>query len=243
MNTLQQLWFSQKEEEIFLYLVEYWTSSASEVAGKLWYPKSSINFIADTLWEKGFLKKTFRKNTWYYEVDIDILEWSIESELDLRKTMLETYIPELREKNKNVLVKPKIIFLDGKESCMNAYRELLRVKEKVFYEFGAHADLVAAFGEKFMNEFIQERVKKKIFCESIGSAGEIEKLIQTHDEEHFRKLDIFSLEYGEISSSIAVYGSNVLILNLKWWLYSGVRVENPSFAETLKTVFLICRRK
>ena len=133
----------------------------------------------------------------------------------MRREVLQKFLPELREKNKNILIKPKIIFLDGKESCMNAYREILKAQDKVFYEFGAHKDLVEAFGEDFMNGFIQERVAKQVFCESIGSAGEVEREIQNYDAEHFRKLDIFSLEYGEISSSIAVYDSNVLILNLK----------------------------
>ncbi len=242
MNELQQLWFSQKEEEIYLYLVEYGSSSASEIARKLGYPKSSINFIADALWEKGFLKKSYRKNTGYYETDIDVLENSIEQELLLRQEVLKNMIPELREKNKNVLVKPKIIFLDGKESCANAYRELLNTKEKVFYEFGAHADLVEAFGEEFMDNFIAERVRTQVFCESIGSAWEVEQEIQKHDSEHFRKLDVFSLNYWEISSSIAIYDSKVLILNLKWWMYSGVRVEDPSFATTLKTIFMISRK-
>ena len=242
MSNLQELWFSHKEEEVFLYLVEYGLSSASEVARKLGYPKSSINFIADALWERWFLKKSYRKNTWYYEADIDVLEWYIKNELSIRKTVLEDFIPELREKNKNVLIKPKIVFLDGKESCMHAYRDLLTVKEKIFYEFGAHADLVEAFGEEFMNSFITQRVKSQVFCESIGSAWDVEREIQKQDHEHLRKLDIFSLEYGEISSSIAVYDSNVLILNLKWWVYSWVRVENQSFAKTLKTVFMICRK-
>lgn len=243
MKYLEQLWFSGKEEEAFLYLVEYGVSSASEIAKKLWYPKSSINFIADALWEKWLLKKSFRKNTGYYEADIDVLEWSIHSELDLRKEVLEAYIPKLREANKNVLVKPKIIFLDGEESCKQAYLELLKWQERVFYEFGAHADLVGAFWEAFMDDFIAERVQKQIFCESIGSAWQVEKDIQKLDSGHFRRLDIFPLSYGEISSSIAVYDGNVLILNLKWWVYSWVRVENNSFAETMKTIFMICRKK
>ena len=241
MNNLQELWFSQKETEVFLYLVEYGVSSASEIAKKLWYPKSSINFIADTLWEQWFLKKSFRKNTGYYEADIDMLEGFIEKEVQLRQAVLKNMIPEFREKNKNVLIKPKIVFFDGKELCMNAYKELLQVKEKRFYEFGAHKDLVDAFGEDFMDSFIANRVRTQVFCESIGSAWEVEREIQKQDHEHLRKLDIFSLEYGEISSSIAIYDDKVLILNLKWWVYSWVRVENQSFAQTLKTIFMICR--
>jgi sugar-specific transcriptional regulator TrmB len=151
-----------------MYLIEYGLSSASEISKKMGIPKSSVNFIADNLWEKGIVKKSFRAKTGYYEADIDLLEKSILTELSEKQEALKEILPTLREKNKNTISRPKITFIDGIEGCKLAYAQLLKVKGE-FLEFGAHADLENAFGSSFMDDFIAKRVEQKIFCDSVGT--------------------------------------------------------------------------
>jgi predicted DNA-binding transcriptional regulator len=57
---LIELWFNKKEVEVYLYLIEFDISPASEIGKHLDYPKSTINFLADNLWKRGVLKKSFR---------------------------------------------------------------------------------------------------------------------------------------------------------------------------------------
>jgi hypothetical protein len=154
---------------------------------------------------------------------------------------LEETLPTLQEMNKNIQSKPKIIFLDGEENCKNAYIELLDTKD-IFYEFGAHSDLAEAFGDDFMNNFIQERVSRWIFCDSIWNSSDVEKILQEKDIEQMRSLSIFDKSFGSIYSSIAIYGDRVLVLNLRG-IYTGVQIQNRELAETLKTIFRICKSK
>ena len=237
---LQELWFNEKEAEVFLYLIEYWISAASEVATHVSFPKSTVNFLADNLWKQGMVKKSFRKKTGYYEVDIQAFEDKIISDIDTKKSVLLDIIPELKEKNKNIISKPKILFFDGEDACKQEYLRILKVKDKVFYEFGAHRDLAEAFGGDFMNDFIAQRVKKKVFCDSIGSSWEVEESLQKLDTEHYRSLKIFDKNTWDIRSSISIYDDNVLILNL-WCVCTWVKIENREFAETMKTIFLISK--
>ena len=44
--------FSEKESQVYLYLIEYGTSGASEIAKHLRIPKSTVNFIAENLWKR-----------------------------------------------------------------------------------------------------------------------------------------------------------------------------------------------
>ncbi len=238
----QQLWkigLNPKEIKVYLYLIEYGISGASEVAKHISLPKSSVNFLADNLWRRWFLRKSFRWNTSYYEADISLLETSIAQEIKEKGAFLEEVIPKLRDKNKNVKSSPKIVFFHGVESCKKAYWELLKVKD-VFYELGAHEDLANTFWWDFMNDFIAERVKRKIFCDSLWSYGEVEAELQKSDAKEFRSLMLFPESFGTIGSSIAIYEDKVLILNLcdaDTW----VRIENKEFAETMKTIFRICK--
>lgn len=75
--------------------------------------------------------------------------------------------------------------------------------------------MVGAFGTEFMDQFIEMRKKKGIFCESIGSDGHTEQKLKAKDREDLRNLTLYGSEYGVIGSSIAIYEDRVLILNLK----------------------------
>lgn len=238
---LQELWLGDKEIKVFLYLVEYGVSPASEVAKHIWIPKSTINFLADNLWKRWILKKSFRKKTGYYEADISSFEENILSDMERKQTLLDALIPELKEKNKNIISKPKILFFDGLDACKKEYLKLLKTKDKVFYEFWAHGDLAEAFGNDFMNDFINQRVKKKIFCDSIWSNSQVENNLQKLDEKHYRRLKIFDTDIGEIKSSISIYDDNVMILNLGS-VCTWVCIQNREFAVTMKTIFLISQK-
>lgn len=243
-NKFKKLWFSEKETDIYLYLVEYWISPASEIARALNIPKSTINFIADNLWKRLVLKKSFRWKTWYYEAEINNLEENILKEIEEKSKVISEILPYLKEKWKSIISKPKITFIDWLDSCINSYLEILKIKKdqnwiKKFYEFWAHEDLEKAFWKKFMQDFIDSRVKKQIFCKSIWSDWEVEKELKLKDNVQMRNLKLFPKNLWEIKSSIVMYENKVLILNLNA-IFTGVLIENREFYETMKSIFNIC---
>jgi HTH-type transcriptional regulator, sugar sensing transcriptional regulator len=134
IEKLQILGMNEKETKVYLYLVEYGISGASEIAKHLGFPKSTVNFLADTLWNNGYLSKSVRANTHYYEADISLLESQIEQDMSEKEKFIHEVIPMLRLMNQNVKTKPKILFFDGEENCKKAYRELLEITG-TFYEF------------------------------------------------------------------------------------------------------------
>gem|GEM_PF-3798161 len=51
-NALTTLGLNDKQIQVFIYLVEYGISAASEIAKSISIPKSTVNFLADTLWQQ-----------------------------------------------------------------------------------------------------------------------------------------------------------------------------------------------
>lgn len=240
ISKLLSIGFTAKESQVYLYLVEYGTSWASEIARHLNMPKSTINFIAENLWKRWYLIKSARVNTNYYEADISLLEWLVAEDRQKKDQFLAETIPELYEMNQNIRTKPKIVFFDGRENCAKAYRDILSTSW-TFYEFWAHGDLVEAFGSDFMEQFIRERVAKDIFCDSIGTLWDIELDLREEDSRQLRSLRIHDPIHGTIGSSIAIYDDFVLVLNLKG-TYSGVRIQNREFAQTMRTIFTLSKQ-
>ena len=234
-----KLGFNKKEYIVYMYLVEYGTSPASEISKFIKMPKSTVNFLADGLWRKGILKKSFRWNTGYFEANIEELKKLINNEIKEKENILNKIMPILLEKNKNAFSRPKIEFIDWLENCKKAYLKLLDIKWK-FYEFWDHCDLLNAFWEAFMNDFIKTRVLKWIFCDSVWNNSKVENELHLRDEKELRSLKIFSDTFWKMSSSIALYDNKVLILNLNW-AFNWVLIENKEFFETMKTIFLICK--
>jgi hypothetical protein len=238
---LLELWFNEKEIKLFLYLVEFWISPASEIARNILFPKSTVNFLADNLWKKWILKKSFRWKTGYYEADIFSFEKNLLQELENKKSILEKIIPELKEKNKNTFDRPKIIFIDWLENCKKAYLELLNAKN-IFYEIWAHWELESAFWKWFMKDFIEKRIKNNVICDAITNDWKIEEQFIGKDESEKRKIKLFDENiFWKIYSSIIIYDNKVLILNLNW-KNSWVLIENKDFYETMKTVFNIAKK-
>lgn len=235
---LYKLGLNEKEVKVYIYLIEYWISPASEIWNKVSIPKSTVNFIADNLWKKWVLKKSFRWITWFFEVDLISFEKNILEDIIEKQSILKEILPILREKNKNIISKPKITFIDWVENCKKQYLEILKIKW-TFYEFWAHEDLENAFWKKFMQDFINIRIEKNIFCDSIWTNWKIEDSLQLLDKVQNRDLKIFDKElFWKISSSIAIYEDKVLILNLIW-SPNWILIENKSFSETMKTIFKI----
>lgn len=247
MKELKQLGLNDKEVKIYMYLISYGISAASEISNHVRIPKSTVNFSADNLWKRWLLKKSFRTKTWYYEADISVFESKICEELNKKqrdierqKSVLKDIIPVISDINKNIMSGPKITFLEGFDSCKSEYNNILHMKGEVFYEFWAHKDLESAFTPEYMNGFIGNRKKKRIFCKAIGTQEIRMQQIQSNDEKHLRDLRIIDNNIGEISSTIVIYDNKVLILNLKW-IYKWVLIENEDLAETMKTIFRICK--
>jgi len=187
---------------------------------------------------KELLKNRFKQRHDTTKLILICLRNLFFSEVQKKQSTLTQLLPILKEKNKNVISKPKITFIDGIENCKNAYLEILKVQDK-FLEFWAHDDLESAFGSQFMDEFINQRVQQNIFCDSVGTSWITEEILQLKDAEQLRRLEIFS-GVGSISSSIAIYDNKVLILNLKQ-VYTWVLIESFDFTETMKTIFRICK--
>lgn len=52
IEKLQILGMNEKEAKVYLYLIEYGISGASEIAKHLGFPKSTVNFLAESLWKR-----------------------------------------------------------------------------------------------------------------------------------------------------------------------------------------------
>lgn len=232
---LNVLGFSRKEAVVYLALLELGTQASSVIARKTGLSKSTALFLLEELHSKQFVQKTLRGRVQYYSTTVAMLRKRIDTEQKKQHDALTQVVPLLSEIQSPFSSLPKVTFFQGIEACKRAYMDLLESKTEIL-EFGVHEDLVARFGEKFMQNFIEERRTRSLFLRAIGQDTPLEKILQEKDVLECRQIRTFPSQSGSLYSSIAMYDGKVLLLNLHHDAF-GVLIENYEFSQTMKTIF------
>lgn len=232
---LQKLGFSEKETMVYLALVELGMQAGSTIARATNLSKSTVLFLLDNLSRQGIVQKSHRGKIQYYFADTKDLIRIEEKKREERDNALEKVLPLLNEIQSPFSAVPKVTFFEGIEGCKKAYWNLLESQTEIL-EFGVHEDLVAKFGEEFMNSFIEERIKRKLFLRALAQESSVEKELRKFDNIQWREIRLFSNEFGRLYSSIAVFEEKVLLLNLFRDAF-GILIKNTEFSHTMRTLF------
>ncbi len=237
LQKLIDLGFTEKEAKVYLALLELGTQPASVIAKKTQFPKATVLFLFDILFKKGYLKRSQKGRIFYFYADPKDLEKEKLQEIQNQKNALNQTIPLLQEFKSPFSSPPKILFFEGLEGCRKAYSLLLESKTTIL-EFAAHNDLVK-MGEDFINNFIAERSRRKIFIKSICQQSSLHSSFQKKNKAQRRELTLFPPLVGSLYSSIAIFENKVLLLNLYHDAFA-ILIENKEVAETLKTIHALC---
>ncbi len=233
LDHLLKLGLSEKESAVYLALLEFGTQPASIIAKRTKMPRPTVLFLFNELLKKGYIQKSHRGRTQYFYADPKDLKLAKQKQLEEEGKELSAVIPLLEEYKNPFTSPPKTHFYEGIEGCRRAYSALLESETEIL-EFATHEDLVK-MGEEFMDSFIAERVRRKIFIQVLSVDLPLEKLYLKKDKKEYRKCVLHSQKNGRFYSSIDIYENKVLLLNLHTDPYA-ILLENTELAETFKTI-------
>lgn len=90
-------------------------------------------------------------------------------------------------------------------------------------------------GDDFMNAFINERARRKVFIRPICPRNKTHIHYEKLDKKQARELKMFDPKQGAIYSSITIFEDKVILLNLHQDAFA-ILIQNKEVAETLKTL-------
>ncbi len=230
---LENLGFNSKEIDVYLALLEFGTQPASVIAKKTKIPRPTVLFLFENLVKKAYIRKTQRGRTQYFYADPEDLDVAKKLELQKATATLQEAIPLLKEFKNPFTSEPKVTFFEGLEGCRRAYSLLLESKTEIL-EFAPHDDLLK-MGDEFMEKFMKERARRKVFIRPICPRNPTHIHYKKLDKKHHRHIKMFSPKSGPIYSSIAIFEDKLLLLNLHQD-YFAILIQNKEVAETLKTL-------
>lgn len=232
-DQLKQLGFTDKEVEVYLALLEFGSQPASVIAKKTSIPRPTVLFLFENLLKRGYIRKSQKgKARFFYADPADLYKAKLE-EMQQTKEALEATMPLLNEYKSPFSSPPRINFFEGIEGCRNAYLQVLESKTEVC-EFAAHMDL-NKMGETFMENFVAERTRRKVFMKVISQDTPVHRAYQKLDKKQQRTLKMFPIKKGDLFSSIDIFEDKVLLLNLYHDCFA-ILIESKQVADTLKTI-------
>lgn len=236
-NTLQHLWYSEKEARVYLGLLELGTSPASTLARFLGENRVTIYSTLKVLTKKGLILES-RKNTiqTYTALAPDIL---IEQERT-RYEQLKSSLPEFLSLMNTHATKPKVVFYEWLEGLKNLLRELIRDFQQEptmeLYGFLGAKSMDHWFEAFLQNSLITEKQKPAETPTHVIVVGNHDYWYANYCREKYITKTVEELNFP-MEHEIFTYKNKVVILMYQSEELSGVIIESKSLASWVRSMF------
>jgi len=212
-KALKKYGLDAQEINIYLHLLSRIESSAYKIAKELHIPRSTVYDKLDSLEEKRLVAASRINNVKHYTPE------SLNNffhNLDEKREVMESIIPNLREISKNAeLKKPRVHFYAGKQEMKIVWEEILnnykQHKSPDMY-VTSHSDLYKVF-PRYFHDWTKRRIKHKIHANIIRPTSDTINVVEKSYDRTFKYADDKYLS----NSQIITYGdkTSFFIFNTK----------------------------
>jgi sugar-specific transcriptional regulator TrmB len=240
-SALEKVGINKKEGKLYIELLTIGTQPASVLARKLGLPRSSVQFLAESLVKKGIVSKHKHKNITKYQPAppenlLRILEKEKSmylSELETKQLRLKDVVPELQKLQSQEIKRPQVGFYEGVEGVKAIYEDTLHAKETVrtlanYEERNKHL-------KEYFQDYYTRRKQQKVFVKAIYPNTPFGKLRQARDIEDYRESKLIDAKKYKWLPEIQFYDNKVAISSANERI--GVLIESDEIAQGMKVLF------
>ena len=231
LSTLQQIGLNEKQAKIYLAALELGETTVKEIAKQAGIKRTTIYDLLDEMIANGLLKQTIRETRKKF---IAASPAELRLIIQKREALLSQIMPALSSMSNVDKVRPKIRFYEGREGLLEIYADTLKHSGEILAF--ASAD-VLHLGKGWVEHYIQQRVRKKIYYKGILSIPpSIEKEFVSHDQAQMRSSKVIDSQKYPFSNEIMLYGhQKIAIISPKDAI--GVLIESAEIHRTQKSIF------
>src|SRR3989338_6957290 len=222
---------SEKEAQVYLAGIELGEASIQRLAEQADLKRPTVYDIVASLEKKGVFSMVTKKKKRYF------LAEDPENVLALLKARQHAFLealPELKLLFQTGGKKPRVRFYEGVEGLKAMYWDTLESKGVVL-AYGAITEMWEAVSQEFINDYVRERVKRKIFMRGIVPATHDSQEYARRDKQEMRHLLLVSAAKFVFQNEINIYNDKVAIFSFPEKI--GVIIESQKIAETQRAIF------
>jgi sugar-specific transcriptional regulator TrmB len=229
-NILQKIGLSEKEARIYLATLELGSSVASDIAEKAKLNRVTTYDILEKLVQKGFINfHTRQKKKYFSPTDPDI----VATEIKRRTNNLIKALPEFRRLHGNIK-HPSIQYFEGLNGIKTIYTDTLTSKTEILNY--ANSEEVRKHWPNYDEDYVEKRVKKKIYLRGIAPFDEIGLKVREENKKYYRDIRLVPAEECSFTNEIHIYDNKVAIISFKDELI-GMIIESHEITNTQRAIF------
>lgn len=239
LEQLGELGLDGKAAKAYLAILKLQKANANQIAKEAGIERTTVYNILEKLKEKQLVTQSREgKRIAYWAESPAILQQILLKQSEVLKGLL----PLLSSLEGKVEAKPTIKYYDNRESILKVYWESLKCQEKVFRNLAAVSNIERFLGDKFINKYTAERVKRKIFTKSFRSHPGVGReeptknwYLKDENTEVLRE-NRYLPETIKLDGFIKVYDQTIMLITFKREP-TLIVIESLELAETIKALF------
>ncbi len=233
IEDLIKIGLDKKEAQLYLCLLELGETNIARISKKSNIKRTTCYDIIESLKEKGLISTIVKKARIYYFAEDPR---KIDRQLDEKKHILSTILPQLLSVANLIDKKPTIRYFEGIEGIKDVFRDTLNYPKQETLAWVSD-DAVDYFDIDWLwNFYVIKRVENKIWQRAISPDVAYIKNVKTFDQAHLRQSRLVSPKEFPFQVEINLY-SNDRIGIMSFREQFGLIIESKKIYTTLKSIF------
>lgn len=231
---LIELGFNINEIDVYLSILKLKNPTITEISKNTDIKRTSIYYCLENLMKKGLISRLVKDNQkrYYPESPTE----SLENLVSAKALAVKTVLPELQSIYGIGLAQPEIKIYREINGLRQMFLEPLKSKEKVIRYYLANYNMEKMLGQKFVDDFVEKRIAKKIRSLSLRSPEHKPKReIGKEQFEQLRQVKYLPKSL-EINPYMIIYDNKVAVVSTPDEKL-GFIVESKEFADAQKAIF------
>jgi sugar-specific transcriptional regulator TrmB len=231
---------NEKEAMIYLALLELGSATVIDIAKKIKLKRTSVYNLLPGLLDKGLVKTMFVRKKRHFFIDDPR---GLQNSLVEKEKKLNLLLPELRALHNVIPQKPKISYYEGEGGMRELYRDSLSscAAGDTILAYTGMVDFYKVFPKDFSDEYIAERIKRKIRVKVIApKTAAAQDWLQTAPQS-LRQIKLINQEGFTFKADTEIYANKVAMISYKE-NFMGVVIESKEISDMQKSAFEVMWR-
>lgn len=212
MNIIEQLnalGLNGRQAKVYLTLLQLGSATAIEIAKAARYKHPTVYDVLDVLKEKRLISESFSNGRKIFSAEDPEMFQQLQEE---RQRTLDAVLPGLKELYLGGNTRTRIHCYDGEDGTAIIRKELLNVKSRKYYYFGAIKEMLKITSAAAERAYYDERIRRGIWSYSIRNrSGEVDWDYLQPGENHLRKVRYLPKPVNDNISGLYIYDDKIAI--------------------------------
>lgn len=228
---IKNLGLTEKESRIYLAALEIGSGTVAEIAHRARLNRVTTYDILAKLLKRGMVHFLTKNGVRYFDAtEPDIISHEFTRKIhDFKKAL-----PEFR-RLRGEAAHPNVRYFEGLAGIKALYTDTLTSKTEILNY--SNSKEIRDHWKNYDEEYVKERVKRKIFLRGISPDDEHGLAVKSHDREMHREIRLVPAHEFTFTNEINIYDDKVAIASFKDEPLIGMIIESLEIANTQRDIF------